>query len=86
MKNLFAVIILALIFNSCVALDVATIFIESKPVHYAEVQSITKSKDKTTLFFVDGYNYEVAGSVYAQPGDKIKIFQQEDGTFTAESD
>lgn len=90
MKKLFITIILAIVFTGCTqlntAMDIVDIFTEPTPVHYAEVQSITKSKEGTTLFFVDGYNYKIDNSVYVKPGDMAKIFKEDDGGFSAEVD
>ena len=88
MKKLFIAILLVIILSGCsavdMALDITDIFIEPTPIHYAEVQSITKGKDKTTLFFVDGYNYEITNFPHVNPGDKVKIFKGDGGNFTAE--
>lgn len=88
MKNFFSIILILavfLFFNGCVAMDIVDVFTEETPVHYSEVERITIGKDKKTLYFVDGYNYEVNKGSYIEPGDKVKIFDR-NGEFFAEAD
>ena len=66
------------------ALDIADIFIEDKPIHTAEVQSVTKSKDVVTIIFIEGHGYEITNNPYVNPGDTVSIFREEDGSYRAE--
>ena len=90
MKKTIFIVLFAVILTGCsqfnTAMGIIDIFAEPTPIHYAEVQSITNGKDKTTLFFIDGYNYEISNYIYVRPGDKVKIFEEDDGSFSAKVD
>lgn len=83
MKNFIFGVIVLFVLTGCVVLDtaieIADIWVGETPIHCAEVQSITKSKYKTTIFFTDGYNYEVEENNYIRPGDKVNIFETASG-------
>lgn len=83
MKNLLIVLGVVFFINSCIALDIAEVFTEPTPIHYAEIQRVTKTKNTTILSFVDGYSYEIINPIHVKPGDTVKIFQEAGGNFKA---
>jgi len=88
MKKLFLILIAAMfLMTGCgvlnTAVEITDILTRETPVHSAMVQSITIGKDKATLFFEDGFNYEVRDADYIKPGDKVNIFETKTG-FRAE--
>ena len=94
MKKLLTTVILAIMISGCTTgrfmLDVAEIFIDEPKqesyLHRAEVQSVTIGKDKKIIFFTDGYNYEINNYISVKPGDMVKIFKEDDGSYRAEVD
>lgn len=90
MKKLFVILSLCLFLTSCAgfnaAMDIASIFVEQKPIHYAEVESVMRGIDYDTVYFVDKNSFVIHKNRFIDPGDMTKIFANDDGTFKAESD